>query len=103
VQPNDQMRLIRALEVFLVSGTTMSRWQREHGFRDRPFATLTISLVLERETLARRIEQRCRQMVQDGLVEEVRRVWEMGYGMNLSPLQTIGYTQIGEMLQGCYG
>lgn len=103
LHPNDTVRLIRALEVFLVSGTTMSRWQREHGFRDRPFVTLTISLVLERETLARRIEQRCRQMVHDGLVEEVRRVWEMGYGLNLSPLQTIGYTQIGEMLQGCYG
>ncbi len=103
LHPNDTVRLIRALEVFLLSGTPMSRWQREHGFRDRPFATLTISLVMERETLARRIEQRCRQMVRDGLVEEVRRVWEMGYGPELSPLQTIGYAQIGEMLQGQCG
>src|SRR5262245_31178217 len=103
LHPHDTVRLIRALEVFLVSGTTMSQRQREHGFRDRPFATLTISLVLERETLARRIEQRCHQMVHDGLVDEVRRVWAMGYGPELPPLQTIGYTQIGEMLHGRCG
>ncbi len=103
LHPNDTVRLIRALEVFLVSGTPMSRWQREHGFREHPFSTLTIGLVMERETLARRIEQRCRQMVRDGLVEEVRRLWEMGYGPELLLLQTIGYTQMGKMLQGHCG
>ncbi|HKA55787.1 MAG TPA: tRNA (adenosine(37)-N6)-dimethylallyltransferase MiaA, partial [Candidatus Binatia bacterium] len=103
LHPHDTVRLIRALEVFLSSGTPLSQWQRDHGFRERPFTTLTISLVMERETLARRIEERCREMVRDGLVEEVRRVWEMGYGPELSPLQTIGYAQIGEMLQGRYG
>src|SRR4030095_5740447 len=84
-------------------GTPMSRWQQNHSFRDRPFTTLTISLVMERETLARRIEERCRQMVRDGLVEEVRRLWEMGYGPELTPLQTIGYAQVGEMLHGRCG
>jgi tRNA dimethylallyltransferase len=103
LHPNDTVRLIRALEVFLLSGTPLSRWQRDHSFRDRPFATLTISLVMERETLARRIEERCRQMMCDGLIEEVRRLWEMGYGPKLSPLQTIGYAQIGELLQGHCG
>jgi len=103
LHPNDTVRLIRALEVLLLSGVPLSQWQRDHGFRDRPFATLTISLVMERETLARRIEERCRQMVRDGLIEEVRRVWEMGYGPELAPLQTIGYAQIGEMLRGRYG
>jgi tRNA dimethylallyltransferase len=42
-------------------------------------------------------------MVRDGLVEEVRRVWEMGYGPDLPTMQTIGYAQIGAMLQGQYG
>jgi tRNA dimethylallyltransferase len=103
LHPNDTVRLIRALEVFLLSGTPMSRWQQDHSFRDRPFTTLTISLVMERETLARRIEERCRQMVRDGLVEEVRHLWEMGYGPELTPLQTIGYAQVGEVLQGRCG
>jgi tRNA dimethylallyltransferase len=103
LHPNDLVRLIRALEVFLLTGTPISQRQREHGFRESPFATLTIGLVMEREALARGIELRCRQMVQDGLVEEVCRVWEMGYGPDLPTMRTIGYAQIGAMLQGQYG
>jgi tRNA dimethylallyltransferase len=103
LHPNDMVRLIRALEVFLLTGAPISQWQRDHGFRDSPFLTLTIGLAMERGTLARRIAQRCRQMVQDGLVEEVRGLWEMGYGPDLPTLRTIGYAQVGEMLQGSYG
>jgi tRNA dimethylallyltransferase len=103
LHPNDTVRLIRALEVFLLSGTPMSHWQGAHGFRDRPFSTLMISLVMERETLARRIEQRCRQMIHDGLIEEVQQIWARGYGPELPLLQTIGYAQIGQTLRGQYG
>lgn len=103
LHPNDLVRLIRALEVFLLTGAPISQWQREHGFRESPFATLTIGLVMEREALARGIELRCQQMVRDGLVDEVRRVWEMGYGPELPTLQSIGYAQMGAMLQGQYG
>ncbi|MGE0682646.1 MAG: tRNA (adenosine(37)-N6)-dimethylallyltransferase MiaA [Candidatus Binatia bacterium] len=103
LHPNDLVRLIRALEVFLLTGTPISQWQREHGFRESPFSTFTIGLVMERDSLARGIELRCRQMVQDGLVEEVRRVWKMGYGPDLPTMRTIGYVQMGAMLQGQYG
>jgi len=102
LHPNDLVRIIRALEVFLLTGIPISQWQREHGFSERPFATFTIGLVQERETLARGIELRCRQMVQDGLVEELRRVWDMGYSPELPPLQSIGYAQMGAMLRGQY-
>lgn len=103
LHPNDLVRLIRALEVFLLTGTSMSQWQRTHGFREQPFATLMIGLVMERDLLAQHIELRCRQMVRDGLVEEVRRVWDMGYGPDLPTMRTIGYAQMGAMLQGQYG
>jgi tRNA dimethylallyltransferase len=103
LHPNDLVRLVRALEIFLLTGTPISQWQQEHGFRECPFSTLTIGLVMEREALARRIEARCRQMVQDGLVAEVRQLWDMGYGPALPTMQTIGYLQISEMLQGRYG
>lgn len=78
----------------------MSQWQREHGFRDRPFQTLMIGLVCERETLHRRIAERCQQMLKDGLVDEVQRVWAMGYGSELPVMQTIGYAQVKALLQG---
>ena len=100
LHPNDTVRLIRALEVFLTTGKPMSQWQREHGFRERLFQTLMIGLVYERETLHRRIAERCRQMLHDGLVDEVRRVWALGYGPALPVMQTIGYAQVKAFLQG---
>ena len=100
LHPHDRTRLIRALEVWLLSGKSMSVWQREHGFRERPFSTLRVSLVLEREVLARRIQQRCQQMIRDGLVDEVRRVWDMGFGEQLPAFRTIGYAQIVDLLHG---
>jgi tRNA dimethylallyltransferase len=103
LHPHDLVRLVRALEVFLLTGTPISQWHKEHGFQDRPFSTLTIGLAMEREALARRIALRCRQMVKDGLIEEVRRLWDMGYGPDLPTMQTIGYMQMGEVLQGRYG
>jgi tRNA dimethylallyltransferase len=100
LHPNDTVRLIRALEVFLLTGTPLSHWQQVHGFRERPFSTFMVGLVSEREALAHRIAQRCRHMIANGLVDEVRGLWEQGYGPELPPLQTIGYAQIGEMLRG---
>jgi len=100
LHPNDTVRLVRALEVFLLTGKPMSHWQREHGFRERLFATLMIGLVCERETLVRRIGARCQQMMRDGLVGEVRRVWDMGYGSELPVMQTIGYAQVKALLHG---
>jgi tRNA dimethylallyltransferase len=103
LHPNDIVRQVRALEVFLLTGAPMSRWQQEHGFCERPFSTLTISLMCDRETLHRRIEARCQQMIRDGLLEELRQVWAMGYDPALPVFQTIGYAQMGALLQGRLG
>jgi tRNA dimethylallyltransferase len=103
LHPNDTGRLIRALEVFLLSGTPLSHWQDAHGFSERPFPTLTIGLIMERDALRNRIALRCRQMMDEGLVEEMRHVWELGYSPDLPSLQTIGYAQVGRLLQGQYG
>lgn len=101
--PHDTMRIIRALEVFLLSGKPISAWQREHRFQDRPFSVLTVGLMPERGELYRHIERRCWHMVEEGLVEEVGRLWAMGYGPELSPLRSIGYKQIGKYLRGVMG
>ena len=80
----------------------MSQWQREHGFRERPFETLLIGLAVERKTLYQRIEQRCRAMLDEGLVAELQRIWALGYSPELPVLQTIGYAQTGRLLGGEY-
>lgn len=100
LHPNDRMRLIRALEVWLRSGRPLSVWQREHAFRERRFPTLQLALVMERDRLAQRIEARCRQMFRAGLADELRRVWDLGFDTALPALRTIGYTQAADLLHG---
>jgi tRNA dimethylallyltransferase len=103
LHPHDTMRIIRALEVFWLSGKPISVWQQEHDFQDHLFSVLTVGLMLERSELYRRIEKRCWRMVEEGLVEEVEGLWTMGYGPELPPLHSIGYGQIGKYLRGMMG
>ena len=100
VHPNDRQRIIRALEVFELTGKKMSRWQKEHGFKESPFETLNIGLDREREELYGLINRRCQEMVAGGLVEEVRGLMEKGYGLDLKPLQSVGYRHMGLYLTG---
>ena len=100
IHPNDSVRLIRALEVLLVSGTPISQWQRAHGFRERLFDTVWIGLAVDRETLRQRIAQRCHDMVREGLIDELRQIWALGYRPDLPVLQTIGYAQMRQFLEG---
>ena len=87
LHPHDTLRLVRALEVVLLSGTPLSQWQARHGFREQPFDTLMIGLKPDRASLYERIGRRCRDMVQDGLVEELRGLWQRGYSPDLPVLQ----------------
>ena len=100
IHPNDRQRIIRALEVFTVTGKGMSQWQREHGFKESPFETLKIGLNREREELYDLINRRCEEMIANGLEEEVRGLMERGYGLDLKPMQSVGYRHMGLFLSG---
>jgi tRNA dimethylallyltransferase len=100
LHPHDQVRLIRALEVQIVTGRQMSAWQAEHGFRSPLVPMTLIGLTLERARLRQRIAERCRAMVENGLLEEIRSLWARGYSRQLPILQTIGYRQMGAVLAG---
>lgn len=100
IHPNDRQRIIRALEVFEVSGKVMSQWQREHGFKESLFETLKIGLNREREGLYTLINRRCDEMIANGLVEEVKGLVKRGYGLQLKPLQSVGYRHVGLYLSG---
>lgn len=99
LHPNDTVRLVRALEVVLLTGRKISAHQSRHGFSERLGELLFFVLDPGREELARRIDERARQMFAQGLTEEVRRLWQMGYGPDLRVLQSIGYRQAGEVLR----
>lgn len=100
LHPHDSTRLIRALEVHELTGKPLSAWQAEHGFRATELALRVIGLNMDRSMLYDRINRRCEAMIESGLVEEVRALWERGFGPDLSPLRSIGYREIGDYLRG---
>jgi tRNA dimethylallyltransferase len=102
LHPNDRFRLIRALEVYELTGRPISRWQAEHAFAGGEFEFRTMALDVPRRELYARIDRRCRKMVEAGLVDEVRRLHGSGYGPQLAALQSPGYREIGEHLAGQY-
>jgi tRNA dimethylallyltransferase len=100
IHPNDRQRIIRALEIHRLTGKPLSEWQNAHGFQESPFTVLKIGLNRERPELYDLINRRGEGMVRNGLLEEVRGLTGKGYGLDLKPLQSVGYRQMGAVLQG---
>ena len=93
LHPNDGARIVRALEIYELTGKPLSA-QRNHehtNYHPLPPHTIYIGLTAPRELLYERINQRCREMVASGLIEEMARLLEMGYDKKLKPFQSIGY------------
>ena len=103
IHPNDRQRIVRALEVYALTGKRISQWQRDHGFREAQLDVLKIGLERDRKELYALIDRRCEDMVDEGLVDEVRGLIDGGYSLELSPLQSVGYRQIGFYLKGEMG
>jgi tRNA dimethylallyltransferase len=97
---NDLYRIVRALEVFELTGETISAHQRRHRFADIGYDTLTVGVAVERPKLYAAIDARFDAMVAGGLVAEVRTLIDAGYSPDQPPLSTIGYKQIAAYLRG---
>ena len=100
IHPNDVRRTVRALEILAQSGERASSVRRAHGFRDRPFRVLHLAIDPGRERLIERIDRRAEQMIEAGLLREVRHLRELGYGPELRPMQAIGYRHIQPVVDG---
>jgi tRNA dimethylallyltransferase len=97
---NDLYRIARAIEVFELTGETISAHQQRHRFADIGYDTLTVGVEVERKKLYEAIDTRFDTMVAAGLVAEVRALVEAGYSPDKPPLSTIGYKQIAAHLRG---
>ena len=71
LHPNNLVRIIRALEVYQLTGIPLSRYQNEHAFATRRYDTLQIGISVDRAVLYRRIDERVERMLDAGLLEEV--------------------------------
>lgn len=100
IHPNDTFRIIRALEVFYLTGKPISEQQQKHQFKHTDFNLLKIGLLRERKELYHRIEARVDKMIEQGLIDEVRQLLEKGYAPAIKPFQSLGYKQILSYLQG---
>lgn len=98
INKNDYVRIERALEVYQLTGKSISEHQEEHAFQDKRFDTLKIGIGVEREDLRNRIDKRVDQMFGDGFVDEVKNLRDIGFGPDLKPMKSIGYKQVNQYL-----
>lgn len=99
IHPHDQRRIIRALEFYKLTGQPLSTtWKR--GKQESPYRLALAGLSMDRDLLYERINRRVDQMLEAGLVEEVRGLLLKGYRPDLPALQALGYKEIIAYLQG---
>lgn len=100
IQPNDLRRIIRALEVFLHTGRPISSWQTQFGARREGWDFRVVLLDRERQNLYDRIDKRVDRMFEQGLIDEVERLYHAEKGMSREAAQAIGYKEIINYLEG---
>lgn len=100
LHPNNLVRIIRALEVYRLTGIPLSRYQKEHAFAGQRYDTLQIGISLDRAQLYERINDRVDQMLAAGLMEEVSRLLSAGFGRDLKSMCAIGYKEAAACLAG---
>lgn len=100
INPNDAIRVIRALEVLEQSGQSIVTLQQKHSFADCPYNAFKIGLSADSDELKQRIAARTEKMMEAGFLDEVQRLLAQGYSDKLKPLQSLGYRQIIDFIRG---
>jgi tRNA dimethylallyltransferase len=98
--PRDLVRIVRALEVYWLTGRPMSGEQQRGSAPLEGFRTLVLGLAPERSALREAVEARTRRMLRDGLVAETEAVLARYGGVPPRPLFAIGYRQALSVLRG---
>lgn len=99
LHPNDVRRVIRALEIFHLTGKPLSQ-HLDGQTKSLVYDACFICLTMQRDILYARIDERVDQMLEAGLVEEVRSLLASGYTKQLVSMQGLGYKEIISYLHG---
>lgn len=99
LHPNDLRRVVRALEVYHLTGVPLSA-QLASQKKESPYQLCLIGLTMDRQMLYKRIEERIDQMLGEGLVDEVASLLGRGFEPSLVSMQGLGYKEIVSYLQG---
>lgn len=99
--PRDHVRIVRALEVFRLTGRPLSDWQNEHRFSESPYRWAKFALDWPRDVLYSRINVRVLEMARAGLEQETARLLEQ-YGPDIKPMKGLGYLHFANYLRGIW-
>ena len=100
VHPNNRVKVIRALEVYELTGKPISALQQQWKTDEPRYLLRAFGLNMPREVLYRRIENRVEEMVETGLIEEVKGLLDQGYPRNCVAMQSFGYKELIDHLDG---
>ena len=99
LHPNDEKRIVRALEVYQSTGKTITQHNLETRAIPPRYDALTLALAFEqREDMWSRIDRRVDQMMDQGLVDEVQRLLDSGVPAKCTAMQAIGYKEMAAAL-----
>lgn len=93
LHPNDAKRIIRAWEVYILTGKTMKQLQDDYRDKRPPLKVCGVGLDMDRQQLYRRVNKRTKEMFKQGLIEEVIHILTMGYCADLLPFQSLAYKE----------
>ena len=104
IKPGDSQRIQRAIEVYRLTGKTLTQFHEEQSEQSLPYRSLNIAIAPpDREILRQRIRTRFMQMLEQGLVAEVEYLLnERNYNPDLPALRSVGYRQVADYLTGVY-
>ena len=100
IHANNSKRVIRALEFYHITGKPISAHNEEEHQKSSPYNFAYFVLTDDRKTLYDRIDRRVDLMMEKGLVEEVRALYDKGYRRNMVSMQGLGYKEILDYLEG---
>lgn len=98
IHPNNERRVIRALEIYYTTGETMTE-RKEKQQRELLYDVVLIGLTMDRDVLYKRINKRVDLMVEQGLVEEAKSFYDKGL-RNVQSTQAIGYKELFDYFDG---
>ena len=100
LHPNNQRRIVRAIEFYRTTGVTISAHQKMTKEKESRYEPVMLSVAWDRQELYDRINRRVDIMINDGLFDEVRELMDRGYTQRLNSMQGIGYKEVIDCIEG---
>lgn len=105
INPGHTTRLMRAIEVFRLTGKPISQWHREHQAEraaqgDRAIRFKAIGRLIDKASLHRILHERCRRMLEEGMIEETQALLQKGLSPEAPALTGLGYPRVIAHLEG---